>query len=120
MEMQITALLLSLRRCTSSELENSCPLSKHFIRGKSYMRRDQGNRLVVEVPECDVLKENLAQSKQNMTSQRSVKQRTARSEAPNLWYAYRWGYAKEMGILENTVGNYGNKKTRGIEKVAEF
>ncbi|GBM28426.1 hypothetical protein AVEN_274026-1 [Araneus ventricosus] len=40
------------------ELEN-CPLNKFFIRGKSHMGQDQGNKLVVEVPEYDALKGNL-------------------------------------------------------------
>ncbi|GBN61897.1 hypothetical protein AVEN_24504-1 [Araneus ventricosus] len=43
----------------SSELENRWPLSQFFIRGKSHMGRDQGNNLVVEVSECDVLTGNL-------------------------------------------------------------
>ncbi|GBM56560.1 hypothetical protein AVEN_167189-1, partial [Araneus ventricosus] len=45
--------------CTSSELENRCTLSKSFIRGENHMGRDQGNKLVMEVPECDVLTGNL-------------------------------------------------------------
>ncbi|GBN27964.1 hypothetical protein AVEN_105623-1 [Araneus ventricosus] len=43
-----------LRRCTPLELENGCPLSKFFFRAKSHMRRDMGNKLVVEVSEYDV------------------------------------------------------------------
>ncbi|GBM13803.1 hypothetical protein AVEN_50147-1 [Araneus ventricosus] len=48
-----------LRRCTSSELENRCLLSKFFIRGKSHKGRDQENKPVVEILECDVLTGNL-------------------------------------------------------------
>ncbi|GBN54171.1 hypothetical protein AVEN_2978-1 [Araneus ventricosus] len=52
-------ILQNLRRCTSSELENRCPTSKFFIRGKSHLGRDRGNTLVVQVPDCDVLTSNL-------------------------------------------------------------
>ncbi|GBM82848.1 hypothetical protein AVEN_274715-1, partial [Araneus ventricosus] len=48
-----------LRRCTSSELENRCPLTKIFSLGERHMVRDLGNNLALEVPKCDVLTGNL-------------------------------------------------------------
>ncbi|GBL69260.1 hypothetical protein AVEN_266732-1 [Araneus ventricosus] len=44
----------------SLELENRCLLSKFFLRGKSHTERDQGNKMVIEVPEYDVFTVNLA------------------------------------------------------------
>ncbi|GBM49571.1 hypothetical protein AVEN_186677-1 [Araneus ventricosus] len=52
-------ILQCLRRCTASELGNRCPISKFFIRGKSGIRRDQRNKLMVEVLERDILTGNL-------------------------------------------------------------
>ncbi|GBM18394.1 hypothetical protein AVEN_72737-1 [Araneus ventricosus] len=57
--MQITSFFLPPppcpRRCTFSELENRCLLSKFFIREKSCMGRDQGDGLLLELLEYDVL-----------------------------------------------------------------
>ncbi|GBL83646.1 hypothetical protein AVEN_196462-1 [Araneus ventricosus] len=68
--MRITILLrpppplkTSLRRCTSSKLENRFTLSKLFIRGKSHMVRDQENTLVAVVPECNVWTEHQEQER---------------------------------------------------------
>ncbi|GBN21376.1 hypothetical protein AVEN_198405-1 [Araneus ventricosus] len=49
------------KRNISSELENHCPLSKFFIRGKSHMGRDQKHKLVVKGLEFDVLTDDLHQ-----------------------------------------------------------
>ncbi|GBN39732.1 hypothetical protein AVEN_23051-1 [Araneus ventricosus] len=40
-----------------SELENLWHLNKFLIRGqeKNYLERDQENKLILEVPDCDVL-----------------------------------------------------------------
>ncbi|GBN45493.1 hypothetical protein AVEN_90878-1 [Araneus ventricosus] len=48
-----------LRRCTFLELENRCPSSKISIRERSHMASDQGNKLIVEVMEWNVLADNL-------------------------------------------------------------
>ncbi|GBM46736.1 hypothetical protein AVEN_209833-1 [Araneus ventricosus] len=42
-----------------SELENHCLLRKFFTRFKSHMGRNQENRLIVEIPECNALTANL-------------------------------------------------------------
>ncbi|GBO17389.1 hypothetical protein AVEN_255963-1 [Araneus ventricosus] len=44
-----------------SELENLYDLNKFLIRGqeKNYLERDQENKLILEVPDCDVLTDKL-------------------------------------------------------------
>ncbi|GBL95185.1 hypothetical protein AVEN_253517-1 [Araneus ventricosus] len=48
-----------LRRCTSSEVENRCPLSKFVILGKIQMGGDMVKKLIMEVPDWDALIDKL-------------------------------------------------------------
>ncbi|GBL94630.1 hypothetical protein AVEN_83953-1 [Araneus ventricosus] len=84
MQMRIVSVLLKypflLLSLHSSELENHCPVSNFLIRVKSNPKRDQGNRLVLEIPECDVLEVkpldvNVSPKKSSLTAGRRVEVR---------------------------------------------
>ncbi|GBO06803.1 hypothetical protein AVEN_61788-1 [Araneus ventricosus] len=54
----------------------------------------------------------------NLTS--NAKSPPAIAEAPNLWYAYPWGYAEDqLGVRESNSGSGGKHETYGIKMKKE-
>ncbi|GBN16098.1 hypothetical protein AVEN_44767-1 [Araneus ventricosus] len=77
--------LQRLRCYTALELENGCPLSKFFIRERIQVERDQGNKIVTEIPNCNALSGN----NKSTGKDRSLSRCTIFTESSRLGHSHK-------------------------------